>query len=176
MLLTFVSFQVLTVSADKSAKVWEVAEDGTVGSVIKTLTFMESGGAEDMLVGCLWQNDHLITVSLGGTMSLFSADDMDKPPLLLSGHIKNVTSLAVLGANQKTILSCSYDGLIVKWLQGVGYSCKLQMKDTKIKRLAATESSIFLSGFDNKVQVLITKHLFNESWVWTLLKSVLHRI
>lgn len=150
----------LTVSADKSAKVWEVAEDGTVGSVIKTLTFMESGGAEDMLVGCLWQNDHLITVSLGGTMSVFSADDMDKPPLLLSGHIKNVTSLAVLGTNQKTILSCSYDGLIVKWLQGVGYSCKLQMKDnTKIKRLAATESGILLSGFDNKVKVLISEHI-----------------
>jgi len=167
---------VLTVSADKSAKVWEVAEDGTIGSVIKTLSFMESGGAEDMLVGCLWQNDHLITVSLGGTMSLFSADDMDKPPLLLSGHIKNVTSLAVLGENQKTILSCSYDGLIVKWLKGVGYSCKLQMKDTKIKRLAATESSIFISGYDNMVQVLLTKQLFNEIWVWTVLKSMLHRI
>ncbi|KAL0693238.1 hypothetical protein Bca4012_060418 [Brassica carinata] len=146
------SKRVITVSADKSAKIWEISEDGTVGSVIKTLTFTESGGAEDMLVGCLWQNDHLITVSLGGTMSLFSADDMDKPPLLLSGHIKNVTSLAVLGENQKTILSCSYDGLIVKWLQGVGYSCKLQMKDnTKIKRLAATGSNILLTGFDNKV-------------------------
>lgn len=93
-------------------------------------------------------------------MSVFSADDMDKPPLLLSGHIKNVTSLAVLGTNQKTILSCSYDGLIVKWLQGVGYNCKLQMKDnTKIKRLAATESGILLSGFDNKVKVLISEHI-----------------
>ncbi|KAL0644976.1 hypothetical protein Bca4012_043267 [Brassica carinata] len=146
------SKRVLTVSADKSAKIWEISEDGTAGSVIKTLTFTESGGAEDMLVGCLWQNNHLITVSLGGTMSLFSADDMDKPPLLLSGHIKNVTSLAVLGGNQKTILSCSYDGLIVKWLQGVGYNCKLQMKDnTKIKRLAAIDSNILLTGFDNKV-------------------------
>lgn len=143
----------LTVSADKSAKVWEISEDGTVGSVVKTLAFTETGGAEDMLVGCLWQNDHLITQSLGGTMSLFSTDDMDKPPLLLSGHIKNVTSLAVIGTNPKTIFSCSYDGLIVKWLQGVGYNCKLQMKDnTKIKRIAAIESGILLTGFDNKVR------------------------
>ncbi|CAN8266966.1 unnamed protein product [Cochlearia groenlandica] len=159
------SKRVLTVSADKTAKVWEVSEDGTVGSVVKTLTFMESGGAEDMLVGCLWQNNHLITVSLGGTMSVYSADDMDKPPLLLSGHLKNVTSLSVLGENQKTLMSCSYDGLIVKWLQGVGYSCKLQMKDnTKIKRLAATESGILLSGFDNKVwRIALTNNEFGAA-------------
>lgn len=52
-------------------------------------------------------------------MSLLSADDMDKPPLLLSGsgHIKNVPSLAVLEANQQMILSCSCDGLIRSWVR-----------------------------------------------------------
>ncbi|XP_010553944.1 PREDICTED: actin-interacting protein 1-1 [Tarenaya hassleriana] len=144
--------RVLTVSADKSAKVWDISEDGSVGSVVKTLISFGSGGAESMLVGCLWQNDNLITVSLCGTICLFAEDDFDKPPLQLSGHTKNVTALAVLGTNQKTILSSSYDGLIVKWVQGVGYCSKLQMKDgTKIKRLVANENSIILSGFDNKV-------------------------
>lgn len=143
--------QLLTVSADKSAKVWDISEDGN-GKLKKTLTCPGSGGVDDMLVGCLWQNDHLVTVSLGGTISLFSASDLDKTPLSLSGHIKNVTSLAVLQSNPKVILSSSYDGLIVKWIQGIGYSGRLERKETsQIKCFAAVEEEIVSSGFDNKV-------------------------
>ncbi|KAG6627591.1 actin-interacting protein 1-2 [Carya illinoinensis] len=143
--------QVLTMSADKSAKIWDISEDGN-GKVKKTLTSPGSGGVEDMLVGCLWQNDHLVTVSLAGTISLFSATDLDKAPVLLSGHMKNVTSLVVLKNDPKVIVSCSYDGLIIKWIQGVGYSGRLQRKDnSQIKCLAAVEEEIVTSGFDNKI-------------------------
>ncbi|XP_057951829.1 actin-interacting protein 1-2 [Malania oleifera] len=143
--------QVLTVSADKSAKVWEISEEGN-GKVKKTLACPGSGGVDDMLVGCLWQNDDLVTVSLGGTINLFSASDLDKPPLSLSGHMKNVTSLAVLKNNPKVILSSSYDGLIVKWTQGTGYGGRLERKEnTQIKCFAAVEEEIVTSGFDNKV-------------------------
>ncbi|KAA8541323.1 hypothetical protein F0562_025286 [Nyssa sinensis] len=143
--------QVLTVSADKSAKIWGISEDGN-GKVKKTLTCPGSGGVDDMLVGCLWQNDYLVTVSLGGMINLFSASDPDKTPLSLSGHMKNVTSLAMLRSNQKVILSSSYDGLIVKWIQGIGYSGRLKRKvDSQIKCFAAVEEEIISSGFDNKI-------------------------
>ncbi|XP_059640032.1 actin-interacting protein 1-2 [Cornus florida] len=145
------SKQVLTVSADKSAKVWDISEDGN-GKVKETLTCHGSGGVDDMLVGCLWQNNYLVTVSLGGTISLYSASDHDKTPLLLSGHMKNVTSLTVLNSDQKVILSSSYDGIIVKWIQGIGYSGKLERKvNSQIKCLAAVEEEIVTSGFDNKI-------------------------
>ncbi|XP_042500545.1 actin-interacting protein 1-2-like [Macadamia integrifolia] len=143
--------QVLTVSADKSAKIWEISEDGN-GKVKKTLECPGSGGVDDMLVGCLWQNDHLVTVSLGGTINLFSASDPDKTPLSLSGHLKSVNSLAVLQSNPKVILSSSYDGVIVRWIQGIGYSGKLERKEsTQIKCFIAVEEEIVSSGFDNKV-------------------------
>ncbi|PQQ15511.1 actin-interacting protein 1-2 [Prunus yedoensis var. nudiflora] len=143
--------QVLTVSADKSAKVWEISEDNN-GKVKRTLPPPGSGGVDDMLVGCLWQNDHLVTVSLGGTISIFSASDLDKAPLLISGHMKNITSLAVLNSDPKVILSSSYDGLIVKWIQGIGYGGKLRRKEnSQIKCLAAVEEEIVSCGFDNKV-------------------------
>lgn len=146
----------LTASADKSAKVWEISDDGN-GKVKKTLASPGSGGVDDMLVGCLWQNDHLVTVSLGGTISLFSATDLDKVPLLLSGHMKNVTSLAVLKSDPKIILSSSYDGLIIKWIQGIGYSGRLQRKEnSQIKCFAAVEEEIVTSGFDNKVRNMLT--------------------
>ncbi|KAK0573076.1 hypothetical protein LWI29_002644 [Acer saccharum] len=144
------SKQVLTVSADKSAKVWEISEDGS-GKVVKTLVCSETGAVEDMLVGCLWQNDHLITVSLGGIINIFSGSDLDQAPFSFSGHMKNVTTLTVLKNNQK-MLSSSYDGIIIRWIQGVGYSGKIKHKDIpQIKCLVAVEEEIVTSGFDNKV-------------------------
>ncbi|KAL2462834.1 transducin family protein/WD-40 repeat family protein [Forsythia ovata] len=145
------SKQVLTVSADKSAKIWEISEDGN-GKVKKTLTCPGSGGVDDMLVGCLWQNDYLVTVSLGGTIFLYSANDLDTKPLALSGHMKNVNSLAVLKSDPKVILTSSYDGLIVKWIQGIGYCGRLERKvNSQIKCFAAVEQEIVSSGFDNKI-------------------------
>lgn len=137
-------------SADKTAKVWAISEDGH-GEVAKSLTSPGSGGFEDMLVGCLWHNNYLVTVSLGGTISLFSATDLDESPVILSGHMKNVNSVVLL-KNQNIILSCSYDGLIIKWTQGTGYTGKLDRKvSDKIKCFAAVEEEIVTSGYDNKV-------------------------
>ncbi|XP_039121370.1 actin-interacting protein 1-2 [Dioscorea cayenensis subsp. rotundata] len=146
------SKQVLTVSADKTAKVWEIMDDGN-GKLNRTLECLGSGGVDDMLVSCLWQNDHLVTVSLGGTINIFSASDPEKTVTTFSGHMKSVSSLAFLHqSGQKIILSSSYDGLIVRWMQGVGYVGKLQRKDsTQIKCFAAVEEELVTSGFDNKV-------------------------
>ncbi|XP_021727298.1 actin-interacting protein 1-1-like [Chenopodium quinoa] len=144
------SKQVLTVSADKTAKIWEISQDGN-GKVIKTL-ISGSGGVEDMLVGCLWQNDHLITVSLGGVINVYSASDLEKAPCTLSGHIKNVSSLIIFKNDRNMVLSCSYDGVVVKWIRGVGYFGNINMKGhAPIKCCIAVEGEIILSGFDNKV-------------------------
>ncbi|XP_068657422.1 actin-interacting protein 1-2-like [Aristolochia californica] len=147
------SKQVLTVSADKSAKIWEIAEDGN-GRVKKTLACPGSGGVDDMLVGCLWQNDHLVVISLGGTINIFSASDLDKLPISFSGHMKSVTGLAVFQqSSQKFILSSSYDGVIVRWVQGIGYNGRLNRKEiSQIKCFAVVEEELVTSGFDNKVR------------------------
>lgn len=105
-----------------------------------------------MLVGCLWQNDHMLTVSLGGTINLYSAKDLDKSPLTLSGHMKNVTVLNLLNKSEKMLLSSSYDGVIIRWIPGVGYSGKFDSKQFGlIKLLAVGEEEVITSGFDNKV-------------------------
>jgi WD40 repeat protein len=147
------SKEVLTVSADKTAKVWSISDDG-YGTVKKTLTCPITGGVEDMLVGCLWQNNHLVVISLGGTISVFSATDLDKEPVNLCGHLKNINSLVVVNTNQKVILSCGYDGLIFRWIQGSGSSGRLDRKTAnsqQIKCFAAVEGEIVSSGYDNKV-------------------------
>jgi WD40 repeat protein len=106
-----------------------------------------------MLVGCLWQNDYLVTVSLGGTFNVFSASNPDKEPVTFAGHLKTVSSLAFFPqSNPKTILSTSYDGVIMRWIKGVGYGGRLMRKNnTQIKCFTAAEEELVTSGYDNKV-------------------------
>ena len=142
----------LTVSADKSAKVWDIDDSGN-GNDSKTLSCPGSGGTDDMLIGCLWQNDNLVTVSLGGMINIFSGSDLNNTPISLSGHMKNVLAVSVLKSNQKMMLSCSYDGVIAKWIQGIGYCGKINMKShAPIKYFTAAEDEIIFAGFDNKVR------------------------
>ncbi|CAJ1977413.1 unnamed protein product [Sphenostylis stenocarpa] len=146
------SKQVLTVSADKSAKIWDIVDDGSSGTLNKTLACTESGEVEDMLVGCLWQNDFLLTISLGGTTNIYSAKDLDKSPLTISGHMKNVTVLTLLKRSEKMLLTSSYDGVIIRWIPGVGYGGKFESKQFGlIKLLVAAQDEVIASGFDNKV-------------------------
>jgi len=146
------SKQVLTVSADKTAKIWDIMEDAS-GKVNRTLVCTGIGGVDDMLVGCLWQNDHLVTVSLGGTFNVFSASNPDKEPVSFAGHLKTVSSLVYFPqSNPRTMLSTSYDGVIIRWIQGVGYGGRLIRKNnTQIKCFVAAEEELITSGYDNKV-------------------------
>ncbi|XP_062192118.1 actin-interacting protein 1-2-like [Phragmites australis] len=146
------SKQVLTVSADKTAKVWDIMEDAS-GKLNRTLVCPGTGGVDDMLVGCLWQNDHLVTVSLGGTFNVFSASNPDNEPVTFAGHLKTVSSLVFFPqSNPRTILSTSYDGVIMRWIQGVGYGGRLMRKNnTQIKCFAAIEEELITSGYDNKI-------------------------
>ena len=143
----------LTVSADKTAKVWDIMEDAS-GKFNRTLTCPGTGGVDDMLVGCLWQNDHLVTVSLGGTFNVFSASNPDKEPVTFAGHLKTISSLVLFPqSSPRTILSTSYDGVIMRWIQGVGYGGRLMRKNnTQIKCFAAVEEELVTSGYDNKVK------------------------
>ncbi|PWZ07478.1 Actin-interacting protein 1-2 [Zea mays] len=146
------SKQVLTVSADKYAKVWDIFEDAS-GKLNRTLVCPGIGGVDDMLVGCLWQNDHLVIVSLGGTFNVFSASNPDQEPVTFAGHLKTVRSLVFFPqSSPRTILSTSYDGVIMRWILGVGFGGRLMRKNnTQIKCFAAVEEELVTSGYDNKV-------------------------
>ncbi|KAG0500120.1 hypothetical protein HPP92_000192 [Vanilla planifolia] len=146
------SKQVLTASADKTAKVWDITDDGS-GKLNRTLACPSSGGVDDMQVGCLWHGDHLVTVSLGGNICICSANDPDKPPTSFSGHMKGINALSCFLHNgQRTMLTTSYDGVLVKWVPGVVYGRKIKRKEnTQIKCFAAAERELLTSGFDNRV-------------------------
>ncbi|KAJ3694401.1 hypothetical protein LUZ60_009881 [Juncus effusus] len=147
------SKHVLTVSADKTAKIWEISEDGN-GKVTKTLTPPGIGGFEDMLIGCLWQNSKLLTVSLGGLFNLYP--EPDKDPITFSGHMKSVSSLCCVNGeesgNEIPVLSASYDGVIVRWIPGSGFAGRvLRNENSQIKCFLVSDGEIITSAYDNKV-------------------------
>jgi hypothetical protein len=118
------------------------------GKLNRTLACPGTGGVDDMLVGCLWQNDHLV----------------DKEPVTFAGHLKTISSLVLFPqSSPRTILSTSYDGVIMRWIQGVGYGGRLMRKNnTQIKCFAAVEEELVTSGYDNKVSKINRLFIYLE--------------
>ena len=67
-------------------------------------------------MGCLWTNNHVLTVSLSGQINYINpASDSpnDFVTKRLKGHNKSITALEI--ARGSTIISASHDGLICHW-------------------------------------------------------------
>ncbi|KAG6542384.1 hypothetical protein Mapa_016213 [Marchantia paleacea] len=147
------SKQVLTVSADKTAKVWNISEAGS-GSVSTTFSLEGDGGVRDMQVGCLWLNDYLVSISLGGKLSYLSQANSSLPPKVISGHLKSITAITLATSGGKTeIISSSYDAVIIRWTMGTGYLGRLEVGDLlpTVKNLVIADHQVYLYGLDKQV-------------------------
>ena len=104
------SGKILSVSGDKTAKLWDV--EG------KTMLreFKLGDAVDDQQVGCLWQNGHVLSVSLSGKINYLNIND-GGILRTVRGHTKSVTALAVANT---TIFSASHDGLIIHWNAATG--------------------------------------------------------
>lgn len=148
--------QVLTVSADKTAKLWNISADGS-GTVTTTFSLEGDGGVRDMQVGCLWLNDYLISISLGGKLSYLSQANPTLPPKVISGHLKSITAITLATNGGKTeIISSSYDAVIIRWTMGTGYLGRLEIGDLlpTVKNLVIADQQVYLYGLDKQVRQL----------------------
>eukprot|EP00054_Salpingoeca_dolichothecata_P016768 m.98917 g.98917 ORF g.98917 m.98917 type:complete len:613 (-) comp22138_c0_seq1:57-1895(-) len=105
------SKRILTASGDCTCKVW----DAEALSLLTTFTFGE--GLEHQQLGCLWQGDILVSVSLDGYINYLDLDNPDKPKKILQGHNKSITALKVDAANN-CFYTASYDGLVACYQMG----------------------------------------------------------
>ncbi|XP_041368870.1 WD repeat-containing protein 1-B-like [Gigantopelta aegis] len=146
--------QVLTVSADKTAKIWDI---GTKSVVTE---FKMGTDLMDMQVGCLWQGNFILTVSLSGFINYLDINNPAKPYRVIKGHNKPITSMAV-NADKSTIFTGSSDGRINYWdaesgendvLSGKGH--KNQIQDMKIDNddlvTVGIDDSFMLSSVGSK--------------------------
>jgi len=140
--------KVLSVSGDKTCKVWDVAE--------KTLLFDFPMGTtvDDMQVGCLWQGDHLISVSLSGNINYLDCDNPSKPSKIITGHNKPVTALTYCG---NRLVSGSSDGRMVHWDPKTGDNDVVKGKPhaSQVQMLVPKGQDELLSiGLDDQLKVI----------------------
>lgn len=63
----------LSASGDKTSKIWDV----NVNSVVST--FPMGSNVLDQQLGCLWQKDHLLSISLSGYINYLDKNNPSKP-------------------------------------------------------------------------------------------------
>ncbi|XP_077991958.1 WD repeat-containing protein 1-B-like [Glandiceps talaboti] len=107
------STEVLTVSADKTAKIWNVEKNELVTE------FKMGTDLMDQQVGCLWMGDYLLSVSLSGNINYLDRNNPTTPLRIIKGHNKPITSLEVT-EDKSTIYSGSSNGQIKYWSPSTG--------------------------------------------------------
>ena len=65
--------QLISASGDKTVKLWDV------GAGTAVTTFNLGTDVSDMQLGCLWQNDHLLSISLAGYINYLDKNNPSRP-------------------------------------------------------------------------------------------------
>uniref|UniRef100_A0A8C5LRC3 WD repeat domain 1 n=1 Tax=Leptobrachium leishanense TaxID=445787 RepID=A0A8C5LRC3_9ANUR len=101
------SAHLLSSSGDKTAKIWDVAANTAV------TTFHIGSDMLDQQLGCLWQKDYLLSVSLSGYINYLDKNNPDRPLRIIKGHSKSIQCMSVQKSDgRSTIYTGSYDGHI----------------------------------------------------------------
>ena len=139
--------QVLTASADKSCKLWDVVTQQVVSE------FKMGTRIEDQQIGCLWQGDNILSLSVSGNINYLDRNNPDKPLRILTGQNKNLKTLAV-PPGSSTIYCGSMDGRISYWdavsgevnlVGGVGHT-------NLVCSMTATPENLYSLGFDKNLR------------------------
>lgn len=67
------STQLISASGDKTVKLWDVASGTAV------TTFKLGADVQDQQLGCLWQKNHLLSISLSGYINYLDKNNPNKP-------------------------------------------------------------------------------------------------
>jgi WD40 repeat protein len=156
------SKQILTSSADKTAKIWNIED-----SSVKT-TFNLGKDTLDQQVGALWSGDFLISVSLSGAINYLDVTNPSKPKRVIHGHQTSITSLVIGKGNNKfytagltgEVTAWDFNSGEAEWFRGKGHQGKV------VQALSLNKSATKLSsyGLDDKIRANEVKSQeFNDS-------------
>uniref|UniRef100_A0A674N023 WD repeat domain 1 n=1 Tax=Takifugu rubripes TaxID=31033 RepID=A0A674N023_TAKRU len=101
------STQLISASGDKTVKLWDV------GAGTAVTTFKLGTDVSDQQLGCLWQGQHLLSISLSGYINYLDKNNPDRPIRTIKGHSKSIQCLTVHKCDGRSaIYSGSHDGHI----------------------------------------------------------------
>ncbi|KAJ8397817.1 hypothetical protein AAFF_G00435060, partial [Aldrovandia affinis] len=142
--------QLISASGDKTVKLWDV------GSNTAVTTFSLGSEVNDQQLGCLWQNDHLLSVSLSGYINYLDKNNPDRPLRTIKGHSKSIQCLTVHKTDGRScIYSGSHDGHINIWDAETGDNDEFMGKghSNLVSKMAVDESeNLVTSSMDDTVR------------------------
>ncbi|XP_016976697.1 actin-interacting protein 1 [Drosophila rhopaloa] len=139
--------QLLTCSGDKTCRLWTVESRELVSEFVMGTT------VDDQQVSCLWQGEHLITVSLSGVITYLNVADPSKPLRVVKGHNKPITVLG-LSDDRSTIYTGSHDGVVTNWNSGSGTNDRITGTGhgNQINGIAAWGDFVYTCGIDDSLR------------------------
>lgn len=138
--------KLLTASGDKSAKIWNVEKKSTEAE------YKFGTQVNDMQVGCLWQDDTVMTVSLSGHINYLDAATA-QPKKIIKGHNKPIVSLAV-SPDGSTFYTGDSNGLIVSWKTASSDSEEIKGKGhtNQVNDMVLDGDNIISVGIDDTIR------------------------
>ncbi|XP_078400925.1 WD repeat-containing protein 1 [Cetorhinus maximus] len=144
------SKHLLSASGDKTVKLWDVEANTAV------TTFTMGSDVMDQQLGCLWQNNHLLSISLSGYINYLDKANPSKPLRVLKGHSKSIQSLTVHTCDGRhSIFSGSHDGHINDWIAQTGENDTFAGKGhtNQVSSMVINDSNELVScGMDDTVR------------------------
>jgi WD40 repeat protein len=148
--------QLLTASGDKTAKLWDVETRQVVSE------FVLGSTVEDQQVSCLWQNEHLLTVSLSGFINYLDVNNPTKPLRVVKGHNKPITVLE-LNEDRSLIFTGSHDGNVTRWTADSGENDRIEGvgHGNQINGMRVNGDTLYTCGIDDSLkQIDIEKNTY----------------
>lgn len=160
--------QLLTCSGDKTARLWDVetrqmVTEFVLGSTVDdqqvptstTRVLVAANLYFYRQVSCLWQNQHLLTISLSGFVNYLDVNDASKPIRILKGHNKPITVLT-LSEDRQSIYTGSHDGFVTKWNTDTGENERIAGAGhgNQINGIKPNKENLYTCGIDDSVKVI----------------------
>ncbi|XP_011301844.1 actin-interacting protein 1 [Fopius arisanus] len=151
--------QLLTASGDKTCRLWDVETKSLITE------FNMGSTVEDQQVSCLWQGDHLLSVSLSGFINYLNVNDPSKPLRIIKGHNKPITVLT-LSPDRGTIYTGSHDGHVTNWNASTGENDRVQGQGhgNQINGMKASGNLLYTAGIDDTLRAIdIASNSYNDA-------------
>jgi WD repeat-containing protein 1 (actin-interacting protein 1) len=110
--------QLLTASGDKACRLWDVETKELI------VEFPMGSNVDDQQVSCLWQGEHILSVSLTGFINYLDPSNPTKPLRIIKGHNKPITAMT-LSDDHSIIYTASHDGAVTNWNSGNGLNDRI---------------------------------------------------
>jgi len=148
------SKKLLTCSADKTAKIWNMEEKHYISNK-EEVVFTFGTNIEDMQVTCAWIGETLITVSLSGKINYLDVENPNKPKKIIEGHSKAIIA-SCLNDDKSLMFTSSFDGAICCWDLKTGEAQLITGKghSSQVSYLYAKGDTLYSCGIDDTLRFI----------------------